>query len=174
MLKRLNSPTTAKFSMRAEILKPGDADPGTPDEFGSWVKNQDPLTNQIIRVWVPFPDNPSTPTIDESDRYGTIPCIARGTVDGGVRALGSAEVYGGEYDNSQYVKLWTPPSVQITLRDRVTNIRSKKTGHYLFVDEEAPGGPIATTYNVNAVVPLFGPFNKHHQNFVVLVRAEAS
>lgn len=156
-------------------MKPGDAapDPIDLDQYGEWINSQDPLTGDIVRKWIPYPDDPSTPGRDESVHFGTIPCLARGVVDGGIRVAGNTEWFGSEYENMEFVKMWTPPKVKLTKRDRVTNIRNKKTDQILWVDEERVDGSYqATVFNVNGVTPLFDAFNKHVENFVLLERAE--
>lgn len=165
--------TGTRFSMHAEVLKQGNVnidDPVDPEDLGSWQDNQDPLTGEIIRIWVPYPDDPNTP-VDENARHGTIKCLARGIVDGGIRVAGTTERFGDTYENIDYVKMWVPPKTLITKRDRITNIRSK-TGHIFWVDEENAGNPRATVFNVNGVTPLFDAFNYHVENFVLLERAE--
>lgn len=172
--------TGARFTMTATLLHQ-DSDyvptPGggiDPSEYGEWVKSQNPLTNEIIRVWVPFPDDPNTPDVDEHVTFGTIKCLARGIVDGGIRVAGTTERFGDTYENIDFAKLWVPPTVRITKRDRVTNI-ADKSGHIRWLDEEFADineVPRATVFNVNGVTPLFNAFNVMTEQFVLLERAE--
>ena len=160
--------------MRADILKQDQdvPDPIDPNDYGTWVNRQDPLTGEIIRVWEPYPDNPNTPDVREDEKFGTIRCLARGIVDGGIRVAGTTERFGDTYTNVDFIKMWVPPKTLITKRDRITNIRNKKTGQILWRDEEFEGNPKATVFNVNGVTPLFDAFNKHVETFVLLERAE--
>jgi hypothetical protein len=174
----LNGITTHRFSMLATVLKQGEhiPDPIDPSAYGEWVNEQDPLTGEIVRVWVPFPDDPDTPEVDEGVKFGQIKCLARGIVDGGIRVAGTTERFGDTYENIDFVKLWTPPKVMLTKRDRVTNIRNCK-GQIFWVDEEFDDHdpdtpPKATVFNVNGVTPLFDAFNKHVENFVLLERVD--
>lgn len=171
--------TATRFTMRATVLKQGDVtqDPVDPNDFGEWVDSQDPITGQIVRVWQPYPDDPDTP-IPENVKFGTIKCLARGIVDGGIRVAGTTERFGDTYENIDYVKMWTPTNVRLTKRDRITNIRSKD-GHVFWADEEYDNEnddvpPQATVFNVNGVTPLFDAFNKHVENFVLLERADVA
>jgi hypothetical protein len=168
--------TGARFSMNATLLHQGEALP--PDEnidmdlYGEWVKTQDPLTNQIIRIWQAY-TTPITPDNNEQiEIVGQFPCIARGIVDGGIRVAGTTERFGPEYDNIDYVKLWVDPKLVITKRDRVTNIRDR-FGHIQWLDEENEGNPDkATVFNVNGVTPLFNAFNRCTEKYVMLERAD--
>lgn len=171
--------------MTATLLhqnEPYDPIPGdiNLDDYGEWVKSQDPLTNDIIRIWVPYdvphvpdPNNPTGVRV-----LGNIPCVARGIVDGGIRVAGTTERFGDTYENIDYVKMWVPSSVFISKRDRVTNIRDPQ-GRIKWVDEEfidprETDLPAATVFNVNGVTPLFDAFNQHTENFVLLERAAVS
>jgi hypothetical protein len=161
--------------MNALLLHQGET---TPDDetidmqkYGEWVRNQDPLTNEIIRIWVPFPD----PPVDNNEEpvvIGTFDCIARGVVDGGIRVAGTTERFGPEYENVDYVHLWVPPYVQINKRDRVTNIRDKY-GHIQWLDEESSTMPDrATVFNVNGVTPTFNAFNRVVEKYIMLERTD--
>ena len=148
------------------------------DKYGEWKESQDPLTGEIVRVWLPYEepqDNPETPEDESAVTLGTIPCIARGIVDGGIRVAGTTERFGEEYENVDYVKLWVPPHVKISKRDRVTNIKDAN-GHIQWLDEEYSDPaldetPRATVYNVNGVTPLFNAFNTVTEQYVLLERA---
>ena len=163
--------TRARFTMRADVLKPGDPTPTDIDisDYGTWTGKQDPLTGDIVQVWIPFPDDPDT-EVDETKTVGTIKCLARGIVDGGIRVAGTTERFGDLYQNIDYVKLWTPAKTVLTKGDRVTNIRNKCDSIIFWRNEET--GNKATVFNVNGVTPLFDAFNKHVENFILLERAE--
>lgn len=174
--------TGARFTMSATLLhQDSNYQPGYPDLslYGEWVNSQDPLTGEIVRVWEPFPDqpdNPDTPTYDPT--IAKIPCLARGIVDGGIRVAGTTERFGDTYENIDYAKLWVPAWVNITKRDRVTNL-ADKSGHIQWLDEEFDNPddtlpPVATVFNVNGVTPLFNAFNECTEKFVLLERAEVS
>lgn len=167
--------TSSRFDMTATLLHQGDDNGPTPDPdgYGTWVRQQDPLTGQIVRVWVPIPDDPDTDA-DETVTIGEIPCLARGIVDGGIRVAGTTERFGDTYENIDFVKLWTPSWVTVTKRDRITNIRDKN-GRVAWLDEESIANPAhATVYNVNGSTPLFNAFNDLTEWFVLLERADVS
>jgi hypothetical protein len=165
--------------MTATVLKPGEnvPDPINPDDYGTWVESQDPLTGEIVKVWKPFEDQPDIPETDYNEfRSSTINCLARGIVDGGIRVAGTTERFGDTYENIDFVKMWVPASRIITKRDRITNIKNPK-GQVVWLDEEFDDPndltpPKATVFNVNGVTPLFDAFNRHTENFVLLERAE--
>lgn len=161
--------------MRATILRPSDseimeyADPGLA---GHWVERQDPLTGEIVRVWEQVKeDNPDTPENDVE--VNEIWCMARGIVDGGIRAAATTESFRDIYKNIDIINMWVPKKYLITKRDRVTNIRTKD-GTILWRDEEfeEDGQVRATVFNVNGVIPVLEPFNRQLDQFCLLERAE--
>jgi hypothetical protein len=174
--------TGIRMSMSATLLHQNDNySPSFPDldVYGTWEQSQDPLTGEIVRIWVPLPggpvDDPDTPSQEVT--LDTIKCIARGIVDGGIRVAGTTERFGETYENIDYVKMWVGSNVRISKRDRITNITDRR-GRVQWRDEESasPDTPIgevrATVFNVNGVTPLFDAFNNHVESFVLLERAE--
>lgn len=165
--------TGARFTMNAEVLRQVGDDPNIPDAEetdtgGTWESYQDPITGAILNRWVPT-DSQSEPLPSGSTSpVRTIDCLARGIVDGGIRVAGTTERFGDTYENIDFVKLWTPASVRVTKRDRITNIRAKKGGAVVWIDEEYGDGTRPTVFNVNGVTPLFDAFNRHVENFVLL------
>lgn len=188
--------TGARFTMKATLLHQNDnynpyPDPINPDLYGEWTESQDPLTGEVVRVWQPYtdiPDNPATPDTNETT-FLEIPCVARGIVDGGIRVAGTTEWFGNQdYRNIDFVKMWIPPYVNITKRDRITNIKDAQ-GRIMWRNEEyEPINPDkgldltdpttynsnvkATLFNVNGVTPLFNAFNRPVEQFVLLENAE--
>lgn len=186
--------TGARFTMKATLLHQNDnynPYPVDPDLYGEWTDSQDPLTGEVVRIWVPYrnpgTDNPNTPEVDPT--ILEIPCIARGIVDGGIRVAGTTEWFGNQdYRNIDFVKMWIPPHINISKRDRITNIKDAN-GRIMWVNEEfmpaSPTKPVdlsdpttynesvkATLFNVNGVTPLFNAFNRPVENFVLLENAE--
>src|SRR5919206_4155785 len=168
----VNSITTHRFNMKADVLKQGQyiPDPIDPEAYGEWVDEQDPLTGEIVRVWQPYPDNTNTPDVNENVTFGTIRCLARGIVDGGIRVAGTTERFGDAYENREYIKMWVTAKVILTKRDRITNVRNR-CNQIIWVDEEFDTLQ-ATTFNINGVTPLFDAFNRHVENFLLLERAD--
>lgn len=169
--------TGARFSMKATVLQQGstNAPPPDPDVYGDWVLQQDPLTGEFVRVWVPRPDPDPNTLPNENVTIGDIDCLARGIVDGGIRVAGTTERFGDTYENIDFVKLWVPAGGYVpTKRDRITNIR-EENGHIAWVDEESVADPAkSTVFNVNGVTPLFNAFNQVVEYFLLLERAETS
>lgn len=163
--------TAGRMTMTAALLHRNTTYAPIPsvEDYGDWVDSQDPLTGQIIKVWQPYPDIPSTGE-DESITYANVPCIARGIVDGGIRVAGTTERFGDTYDNIDFVKMWVPAGIQVSKRDRVTNIRDPK-GNIVWRDEEYANidePARVSVFNVNGVTPLFDAFNRHVESFVLL------
>lgn len=167
--------TGARFTMDAEVLRWSEITTGGDDDVtqGDWGTYQDPITGEILNDWVPgVPDNPATTTVVETRTLRTISCVARGIVDGGIRVAGTTERFGDTYENIDFVKMWVPASVRLSKRDRITNIRAKKGGRVIWVDEEYDDGSRPTVFNVNGVTPLFDAFNNHVENFVLLEKVD--
>lgn len=161
--------TSARFNMKADILRASDyVEPTTPEENGHWENQQDPDSGEIIRVWVPgTDDDPATPTYEGLQSFK---CLARGIVDGGIRVAGTTERFSDLYEAVDYVRIWFPPKTKITRRDRVTNIRGPK-GDILWVEEErADRAP--TIFSVVGVTPIIDPFGKHVESIALLERVE--
>lgn len=168
--------TGARFSMKADVLRQGvDPVPVDDEVGGEWVTFQDPLTHEITRVWKPYVSDDTEPVVNDITKSGAFDCIARAIVDGGIRVAGTTERFGEMYENVDFIRIWFPPNVILTKRDRVTNIRDRK-GKILWLDEEVstetPNDYKATVFNVNGVSPLFDPFNNHIENVALLERAE--
>jgi hypothetical protein len=174
--------------MKATLLHQDDTYDPYPDtnldEYGEWDSAQDPLTGEIVRVWQPYtnPVDPSSPS--DPPTLLEIPCLARGIVDGGIRVAGTTEWFGSkDYRSIDYVRLWVPPNVNITKRDRVTNIKDT-TGKIIWRNEEyEPQSSdktaeeynqtvLPTLFNVNGVTPLLNAFNRTTEQYVLLENAE--
>ena len=164
--------TSARFNMKADILRASgltNTNPDDPSE-GEWVIDHDPDSNEIIREWIPAGDDPDTLEV-EDNQLESFRCIARGIVDGGIRVAGTTERFSEVYEGVDYVKISFPPNVQLTRRDRVTNIRTQH-GVVLWKEEERADGA-ATVFNVVGVTPIIDPFGKHVENTALLERSEA-
>lgn len=177
--------TSGRMTMSATLLHQGEVNgpiDGDIDEelYGDWVRSQDPLTHEIVRIWVPKPEtgtgyDPGSGTDIPVVRNRSIACLARGIVDGGIRVAGTTERFGDTYENIDFVKMWVPAGVTISKRDRVTNIRDPR-GHIMWLDEEYSDPafddtPRATVFDVNGVTPLFNAFNRMTEQFVLLQRS---
>ncbi len=167
-----------RFNMKADILRQSsvdDTDVSDPEDYGHWEESQDPLTGDIIRVWVPdeiTPDDPTTPEFDPV--YDYTDCLVRGIIEGGVRAAGNTEDWADLYTSTEIVRMWFPANKIITKRDRVFNIRNAKN-QILWKEEEigAEAGIYrATIFEVLGVTPVIDPFGNHIENYALLERAE--
>lgn len=165
--------TGAKFTMQATLLRQTpDWEPSTtdPNFDGEWIDSQDPLSGEIVRVWIPveeIPDDPDTPEYDPSTQH--IPCVARGYSTS--NRFTSNRVFGDDYKNIDVIRMWVPSWVHVTKNDRITNVRDKE-GHVLWVEEFMQDTPQAVTFNISGVVPQLGPFNNHTETFLILERVE--
>lgn len=140
------------------------------DEPNEWVLMQDPDSGEIIRNYVPVPDNPATPDVNETLFFGTFKCMARGIISTGLRMSGTTETFGASYESEDYVRLWFPSTVTISKRDQITNIRDS-AGNVIWKEEEVPGSP-PTVFNVLGVTPLPNPFGKVLEYQAMLERAD--
>lgn len=164
--------TSARFNMKADILRQSSGE-STPTADGHWEDSQDPITGEIIRVWVPVGDDPGTPD-NEGVNASTFACMARGIIDGGIRVAGTTERWGETYVDIDYCRIEFPSRIVITKRDRITNIRNRQ-GHILWLEEElgadSEGVYKATVFNVLGVTPVVDPFGRHTSNVALLERA---
>lgn len=164
----MRSITNSKYTMLCTVLKPEGATETNAD--GNWEDRQDPETGDLIRVWVPAADNVSTP-VNETERYSAVPCVVRGVIDGGIRVAGTTQRFSDIYENVDWVRIWFPPEYTITKRDRITDIRDRKTGEIMWREEEIDNAP-ASKFSVKGVTPTQGPFGRHVENVALLERAE--
>lgn len=167
----------AQFNMRASVLKPIGAPEvnGTQDTDteGHWTYIQDPTSGALIRTWVTdVADNPTTPANEAviyDSKFDNVPCSIRGVIDGGIRVAGTTERFSETYENVDWVKATFPPSVNVTKRDRVTNIRNRK-GEVVWKEEESTNKP--TVFNVMGVTPVLDHLGRVLYNTALLERAE--
>lgn len=166
--------TSIRFNLLADVLRPGNAEDVDPDQYGEYVQSQDPITGDIIYIWVPaddIPDDPNTPNNEAS--HSTIPCMVRGIIEGGVRAAGTTEHWSEIYKSIELVRMFFPANYRLTKRDRVMNIRNSK-GQVIWKEEEMEGAGIfkSTTFDVLGVTPVLDPFGNHVENYALLERSE--
>lgn len=163
--------TSARFNMTAIALVQGaDTDTATvsvPSGNGREIRQQDPETGDIIRVWVPEDSDP----VIVGTQIKRIKLIARGIIDGGIRVAGTTQriTPQGRYINVDYVSITVPKNVILTKRDRVTDIRGPK-GVLLWKEEEFDDA--ATVFNVMGMTPVVDPFGNHIENTGLLQRSE--
>lgn len=168
--------TSARFNMKADILRQSDG-LSTPTAEGEWKDYQDPITGEIIRKWYPVGDDPTTPGTNEGVLGGTMPVMARGIIDGGIRVAGTSERWGQTFVDIDYCRIEFPAKYLLTKRDRITNIRNRR-GQILWLEEEAGpnntllGSYRATVFGVLGVTPVVDPFGNHTSNVAMLERAE--
>lgn len=163
--------TGARFNMKADVLRSEtttNTNPVDPNA-GEWKTKQDPDSGEIIRVWVPA-DNPDTPTDESGGTQETFWCEARGIVDGGIRVAGTTERFSDVYFAADYVRITFPPTVTLSRRDKVTNIRDKND-HVIWREEERTD-MAPTVFSVTGVSPIIDPFGNHIENVALLERDE--
>lgn len=173
--------TSAKYNMKALVLPQGvyQAPVEETGAAGYWEVQQDPISGDLIRVWVgeEIPDNPDTPDHDESlGGARWITCQANAIITGGLNSQGTTERWTtkGGYENVDFVELRTPASIVLRRRERVTSITGPD-GDVLWLEEDQPntGGILPhTVFQVRGVAPSLDIFNRHIENFVLLERAE--
>ena len=155
--------------MKADILKQSGDNTGGG---GYYYTYQDEDSGDIIRVWVEgTPDDPNTPTVDETTGREVFPCLARNVRSDGMRVNATTEDWGEIIGTSDYVNIWFPATVTLTRRDRVTNIRHYKTSQVFWMEEEFDT-PKATTFDVIGIEPIFDAFGNHIEWKATLERSE--
>jgi hypothetical protein len=154
--------SSAKFSMLADVIKPAGAPTDSSSSDGHWTWVQDPDTGAFSEVWVT--DDPDTTPVEGDTR--TIKCRAKAAMTGSIRA---AEQFGAQYLNDEWVKLDIPYNADVTLRDRITNIRTL-SGQTLWSEEESSGNP-PTTFEVFRVSPEIDGFGNLIGKIALIKRA---
>lgn len=161
--------TSARHNMKADVLRQWDTT-NAPTTAGYWTSRQDPITLEILRVWVPV----DTDTVTAGTQTWSINCEARPITSSGIRALGSAENWGMLYESEEYITLKFSSGDVLSKRDRITNVRNA-AGKVIWVEEEAPmvsGAFKPTIFDVKGIVPLIDPFGNHIESMAVLERSD--
>jgi hypothetical protein len=157
---------SARFNMLADVVHIEGETAPSETEAGHWEEQQDPITFEIIRVWVPDDSDEETP---EVTYHASIPCIARGYVGTGLQGGGTGESFGELYEAVDTIRIWFPPYFRLTKRDQITNVRGPD-GKVIWNEEELDGGP--TIFSVMGVTPLIDPFGKHVESYALCERSE--
>lgn len=161
--------TAARFTMVCDIIKPPGAPESSPS--GTWEWRQDPDSGAIVRVWL---DDPATQSVNEARAplvVPDVPLMARGVLTSGTQQVGSTERFSDVYENVDWVKAVFGKNTNITKRDQVTNIRTKKNNELIWKEEEMTASP-PTVFNVMGVIPVMDPFSRLLEHSVLLQRAE--
>lgn len=164
--------TSTRFSLLADILRQGDEyDYTRPVSEQGYHKNiQNPSTGAIERVWVPVIDDDDSPP-----KILSVKCDVNGILDGGIRVAGTTERFDKEYKNVDFAHMWYPKRYTITKRDRITNVRTARTGEVIWQEEEEDmieGKYPATIFNVLGVTPVKDAFGQWMENRALLARAD--
>lgn len=103
-----------------------------------------------------------TRTWDFENAY-TVKNITVGILGGGIRVVGSTEIWGEDYEDVEWAKMYINSQVIdddedgevfITRRFRVYNIRDRKSGRTLWIGDD--GLPIE--FNIMGITPIMNPF----------------
>jgi hypothetical protein len=135
----------ARYTMLADVVRQ--------------TATRDPDSGQISRVW-------------DYEHPGTVRNLTVGILGGGIRVVGSTEMWGEDYEEIEWAKMYISSqlikmdvtdenlnvigeeNVYITRRWRVTNIRQDDTGKYLWIGDD--GEPIV--FNIMGITPIMDPF----------------
>lgn len=161
--------TSARFNMKADLLRQTDSTGEVIDDDGEWVLVTDPYSDEIIRKWQPNENRG-----DENPFHAVLqsfPLMARSIIDGGIRLQGNNENWSPEYEKVGYLRIWFPASVEISERDRVTNIRDKND-KIIWTERQMPEQPYPTVYEVTGITEIVDPFGNHIESMALLQRAE--
>lgn len=167
--------TSARFTMKATVLRQNFATASSPIDIGAYYDvKQDPISGAIIRNWTSS-DPDILPAVQED-----IVCMVEGIVDGGIRVAGTTERFTPIYENVDWARMTFPKSVTISKRDRITNIRNAQTDELIWKEEEvatynsstkAYTAP-ATVFEVLGVTPITDPTGRATEYIALLQRAE--
>lgn len=164
--------TSARFVMKADVLRQTENDDTDDNDVidadGEWVTRQDPDTGEIIREWQPNDHTDSSTPVETTVR--SFACQARGITSNTIGGNSSLEKFGEIYDNSDYVIITYPAHINISKRDRVTNIRGRDRKVIWTENEQVDNPP--TIFDVVGVVPQIDPFGRHTENIALLERSQ--
>jgi hypothetical protein len=142
----------------------------TTDEEGEHQVKQNPRTGALEREWVPLVNDN-----DEPPKIVSVQCDVNGILDGGIRVAGTTERFDKEYNNVDFAHMWFPKRFIVTKRDRITNVRTARTGEVIWREEEldkVDGEYPATIFNVLGVTPVKDAFGQWIENRALLARAD--
>ena len=164
--------TSTRFTMQADVLRnDANGDSQVPlSEQGTHEVRQNPRTGEVERVWVPVVDDTAG-----ASKPHSVTCEVRGILEGGIRVAGTTERMSERYENIDLVFMTYPAGIILTKRDRITNVRTKKTQHIIWVEEELnadDGIYPATVFDVLGVTPITNPFGTHIENRAMLARVD--
>lgn len=164
--------TTTRHNLLADILKQGEHyEYDVPlSEQGEHRVVQNERTGAIERIWVPLVNDGETPP-----KTYSVKCSVNGILDGGIRVAGTTERFDKTYNNVDFAHMWYPKGIIITKRDRITNVRTARTGEVIWVEEEmdeVDGAYPATVFNVLGITPVTDPFGQWTENRALLARAD--
>lgn len=161
--------TSARFNMTADVLRQTDGITN-PTSSGIWKSKQDPITGEVVRTWVSDYDvvNPANQGVTFS-----VDCLVRALSYGGPKSQG--DIFGDMViDNFEYVTMEFGSGVLISQRDKITNIRTTKTGNVIWKEEETTTDGVTfapTVFDVKAIVPQVDPFGNHSSSIALLERS---
>lgn len=159
---------STRLTMTAVVLSPA-ADSNvstTTTTVGGWVEQQDPESGATIRVWKEVDVDPVTPGTQKQ----IIKVLARGIITEGVSAAGATENWNprGNYENIEYVKMTFGRNVNLSQRDRITEIKDA-SGRVVWREESKD---VPTIFDINGIIPTMDAFNQHLENVAYLKRSE--
>ena len=163
--------SSARYNCTAVILRPV----GSSDTVGGGQNQyvQDPISGAIVRKWT-NDSNSSEVGVQKI----TFDCSAEGFADAGIRVLGTNEKVDDLFRLTDMVKIFFSPSVHITGRDKITEIREKRSGKLVWREEESEyisGGQWVekpTVFDVRGVTPVINPMVGNNENYAILERSE--
>lgn len=155
----------AEYTMTATVLRPI----GSPDTTttGHWETGFDTISGAPKRKWV-------------ADLNSTTSGVQSLEVACAVKASGAeTQKFTQIYENIGFARMTFSPSVHLSNRDQVTNIKNS-AGEIIFRNEEAElYNPTTKTwvskptiFNVMGVTPITDPFGNITKNVALLQKAE--
>lgn len=159
--------SSARYDCTAVILKESGS-PETRTE-GDYAYVQDPISGSISRTWAGTTASPGGILID---------CAAKGFVSTGIHGQGTEAVISEKFYKRDMVRIEFSSNIHLTDKDKVTEIRYKKTGQLIWREEEreilgsGEWTEVPTVFNVIGVTPVIQPFVGHIENSAMLERSE--
>jgi len=132
---------------------------------------QDPDSGAFERHWVLATNLGADGIVSGDDATSVVfPCRAKGFTDGGMRSVGTTERWStrGFVQTIDTIQLKFPANFILGDRDRITNIKDKRTGRVLWTEENGA----ASVFEATGTTPIIDPFGNVIENSALLNRAQ--
>lgn len=164
---------SARFTMKATVLKRGYQGEIEDDRTGNYVVYQDPDSGAVTRRWE------EVPKINVPSTLLDIDCVATAYTGTAGRNINNVMSFVKEDIHiSEFVSISYPPKYQLSVLDRITNIRDYR-GNIIWNEAEYGNFEDAdakiaksTVFNITGITPVTDFQGRIVEYYAVLRRAQ--